>query len=222
MSEDILNANNRAGKSACIFGSKEIERATNNFSKENLLGAGSFGDQVNHRSLVQLLGCCIELDQPVLIYEYVSNGTLFDHLHDRSGKCGSLNWPGRLTIAHQTADGLAYLHNLAVPRIYHRDLTDKSNVYSFRVVLLKLLTSKKAIDFNREEEDVNLAVYVKKILREESEQSGVRDYEGFGVRSLAVACLDDRRQNRPSMKQVAEEIKYVISIVVNEVLVPTN
>ncbi|GMN71260.1 hypothetical protein TIFTF001_054591, partial [Ficus carica] len=85
-------------------------------------------------------------------------------------------------------------------------LTDKSDVYSFRVVLLKLLTSKKAIDFNREEEDVNLAVYVKKILREESEQSGVRDYEGFGVRSLAVACLDDRRQNRPSMKQVAEEI----------------
>ena len=48
-------------------------------------------------------------------------------------------------------------------------------------MLLKLLTSKKAIDFNRDEEDVNLAVYLKKILREETEQSGVRDYEGFGV-----------------------------------------
>lgn len=103
-------------------------------------------------------------------------------------------------------------------------LTDKSDVYSFGVVLLELLTSKKAIDFNREEEDVNLAVYVKKILREErlmealdpELKEGANEVELETIKalgSLAAACLDERRQNRPSMKHVAEEIEYIISIV---------
>ncbi|KAE8666204.1 Wall-associated receptor kinase-like 15 [Hibiscus syriacus] len=79
--------------------------------------------QVNHRCLVRLLGCCVELEQPLVIYEFVPNGTLFDHLHcSRSGKYAPLTWQHRLRIAHQTAEGLAYLHSAAVPPIYHRDV----------------------------------------------------------------------------------------------------
>ena len=156
---DMLSANNSCGKSARIFTSKEITRATNNFSKHKLLGSSGFGEvfkgilddgtpiavkrakpgntkgidqilnevrilcQVNHRSLVRLLGCCVELHQPLLIYEYIPNGTLFDHLHGtHSSKPVPLSWYRRLTIAHQIAEGLAYLHTYAIPRIYHRDI----------------------------------------------------------------------------------------------------
>ncbi|KAG2410171.1 Wall-associated receptor kinase-like 20 [Vigna angularis] len=67
--------------------------------------------QVNHRSLVKLLGCCLELEHPLLIYEYVPNGTLFDYLRRHS--CGTrepLKLHQRLKIAHQTAEGLSYQH----------------------------------------------------------------------------------------------------------------
>ncbi|OIW21935.1 hypothetical protein TanjilG_15259 [Lupinus angustifolius] len=142
--------------------------------------------QVNHRNLVGLLGCCIELEQPIMIYEFIEN-----------------------------AEGLAYLHFMVVPPIYHRDvkssnilldmklnakvsdfglsrlvqtdmshistcaqgtlwyldpeyymnyqLTEKSDVYSFGVVLLEILTAQKVIDFNRAADDVNLAVYVQRM-----------------------------------------------------------
>lgn len=312
--EQILNSKS-SGKSTRIFTGKEITKATNNFSKANLIGSGGFGEvfkavfddgittaikraklgntkgmdqilnevrilcQVNHKSLVRLLGCCVELEQPLLIYEYIPNGTLFDHLHrHHSSNRAPLSWIHRLRIAHQTAEGLAYLHSSAVPPIYHRDikssnilldekldakvsdfglsrlvektetnnshiftcaqgtlgyldpdyyrnfqLTDKSDVYSFGVVLLELLTSMKAIDFNREEEDVNLAVYMKKIIMEErlmeavdpvlkgrSSKLEMETMKALG--SLAASCLDDQRQNRPSMKEVAHEIEHIISI----------
>lgn len=315
----MLNAKH-SGKSARIFTGKEITKATNNFSKDNLIGAGGFGEvfkgilddgtvtaikraklgntkgidqvinevrilcQVNHRSLVRLLGCCVELEQPIMIYEYIPNGTLFDHLHSHhSGKWTSLSWQLRLRIAYQTAEGLTYLHSAAVPPIYHRDvkssnillderlnakvsdfglsrlveasenndshiftcaqgtlgyldpeyyrnfqLTDKSDVYSFGVVLLEVLTSKKAIDFNREEENVNLVVYIKNVIEEDrlmevidpvlKEGASKLELETMkALGSLAAACLHDKRQNRPSMKEVADEIEYIISIAAGKV-----
>ena len=312
-----------SGKSARIFTGKEIIKATNNFSKSNLIGSGGFGEvfkgifddgtitaikraklgntkgidqilnevrilcQVNHRSLVRLLGCCVELDQPLLISEFVPNGTLFDHLHRHSSKkFAPIGWIHRLRIAHQTSEGLAYLHFAAVPPIYHRDvkssnilldekldakvsdfglsrlveqnqtennqtedshiftcaqgtlgyldpeyyrnfqLTDKSDVYSFGVVLLEMLTAMKAIDFNREEEDVNLVVYVKKMIKEErlmdavdpvlkegSSKIELETMKALGL--LAAACLNEQRQNRPSMKEVADEIQYLITLISN-------
>lgn len=235
--------------------------------------------QVNHRSLVRLLGCCVELEQPLLVYEYIENGTLLDHL--RGEGQGKLSWTRRLQIAHDTAEGLAYLHFSAVPPIYHRDvkssnilldeklkakvsdfglsrlahtdmshistcaqgtlgyldpeyyrnyqLTDKSDVYSFGVVLLELLTSQKAIDFNRATDDVNLAVYVQRMVEEErimdvvdpmlKEQASTANVETMkALGFLAVGCLEERRQNRPSMKEVAEEIEYIMSVATAEVV----
>ncbi|XWS56619.1 hypothetical protein CRYUN_Cryun09bG0101900 [Craigia yunnanensis] len=309
--EEILNANN-GGKAAKVFTGKEIKKATNNFSRDRILGAGGYGEvykgilddgtviavkcaklgntkgtdqvlnevrilcQVNHRSLVGLLGCCVELEQPIMVYEYIENGNLLDHLKTPSpGERELLTWTRRLQIACDTAEGLTYLHSSAVPPIYHRDvkssnilldvklnakvsdfglsrlahtdmshvstcaqgtlgyldpeyyrnyqLTDKSDVYSFGVVLLELLTSQKAIDFNRDADDVNLAVYVKRMadeeklidvvdpmLKEKASPLELDTMKALGF--LALSCLEERRQNRPSMKEVTEEIEYIICI----------
>ncbi|MCO5590325.1 hypothetical protein L7F22_044294 [Adiantum nelumboides] len=75
--------------------------------------------QVNHRSLVRLLGCCVDSELPLMVYEYVTNGNLFDHLAANSS---TLDWKTRLHIACQSAEGLAYLHSAAYPPIYHRDV----------------------------------------------------------------------------------------------------
>lgn len=309
--EEILNANG-GGRAAKLFTGKEIKKATHDFSRDRLLGAGGYGEvykgilqdgtevavkcaklgntkgtdqvlnevrilcQVNHRSLVRLLGCCVELEQPILVYEYIENGTLLEHFQGRkSGGRSSLAWSDRLRVAHDAAEGLAYLHSSAVPPIYHRDvkssnilldeklnakvsdfglsrlahtdlshvstcaqgtlgyldpeyyrnyqLTDKSDVYSFGVVLLELLTSQKAIDFNRDPDDVNLAVYVQRLVEEEKLMDAIDPILKEGASTLemetmkalgflAVGCLEERRQNRPSMKEVTEEIEYIISI----------
>ncbi|XP_039132634.1 wall-associated receptor kinase-like 20 [Dioscorea cayenensis subsp. rotundata] len=309
--EDILNANNTSGRSAKNFTGKEIKKATSNFSRDNLLGIGGFGEvfkgvledstpvavkcaklgntkstdqvlnevrilsQVNHKGLVRLLGCCVELEQPLMVYEFIPNGTLYEHLHGLRGGAGKLSWRHRLVIARQTAEGLAYLHSSAVPPIYHRDvkssnilldekmnakvsdfglsrlaetdvshvstcaqgtlgyldpeyyrnyqLTDKSDVYSYGVVLLELLTSQKAIDFCRGAEDVNLAVYVGRMVEEERLMEVVEEGLKNGASQveldtmkalgfLAMGCLEEKRQNRPSMKEVAEEIEYIMNI----------
>ncbi|KAL9247433.1 hypothetical protein vseg_020865 [Gypsophila vaccaria] len=233
--------------------------------------------QVNHRSLVQILGCCVELEQPVLVYEYLSNGTLFDHLHGRySNEWGTLTWQRRLLIGQQIAQGVAYLHFSAMPPIFHRDikssnilldekldvkvsdfglsrlvdseathistcaqgtlgyldpeyyknfqLTDRSDVYSFGMVLLELLSSKKAIDFNREDEDVNLVVHVSKLADKErlldavdpgltktASNLEIETMKAVGL--LALACVDEHKHNRPSMRDVADELEYIISII---------
>ncbi|KAK4490209.1 hypothetical protein RD792_000867 [Penstemon davidsonii] len=81
--------------------------------------------QVNNRNIVRILGCCLETPSPLLVYEFVSNGTLFEHLHDKEEKYlskGTLSWETRLKIATQTAGVLSYLHSQAVTPIIHRDI----------------------------------------------------------------------------------------------------
>ncbi|KAK3415907.1 hypothetical protein EUGRSUZ_H01368 [Eucalyptus grandis] len=77
--------------------------------------------QVNHRNIVKLIGCCLETKLPVLVYEFVPNGTLSQHIHQQDKNC-SLSWEDRYRIACEVAQAIAYMHSAASIPIYHRDI----------------------------------------------------------------------------------------------------
>ncbi|KAK9049616.1 hypothetical protein SSX86_031415 [Deinandra increscens subsp. villosa] len=75
---------------------------------------------LRHRNLVSLYGCTSRLSRELLlVYEYVSNGTVADHLHGKLAKPNLLTWPIRLNIAIETASALVYLH---ASDVIHRDV----------------------------------------------------------------------------------------------------
>lgn len=76
-----------------------------------------------HPNLVRLYGCSSPKDRDLLlVYEYVQNGTLADHLHgDRKADRGGLSWDTRLKICIETAQALAFLH-CRDPPLFHRDV----------------------------------------------------------------------------------------------------
>ncbi|KAK8276748.1 hypothetical protein V6Z12_D10G220900 [Gossypium hirsutum] len=67
--------------------------------------------QIDHRNIVKLLGCCLETEVPLLVYEFIPNGTLFHLIHDQNEEYPS-----------GVASAISYLHSSASIPIYHRDI----------------------------------------------------------------------------------------------------
>ncbi|KAL3505241.1 hypothetical protein ACH5RR_035082 [Cinchona calisaya] len=89
-------------------------------SIEQVLNEIKLLSSVSHPNLVRLLGCSMERGEQILVYEFMPNGTLSQHLQRERGN--GLPWPVRITIAAETAQAIAYLHNAVHPPIYHRDI----------------------------------------------------------------------------------------------------
>ncbi|KAI4982943.1 hypothetical protein ZWY2020_023435 [Hordeum vulgare] len=92
---------------------------TKEFAREMLILS-----QINHRNVVKLHGCCLEVEVPMLVYEYVSNGTLYHYIHGGEGldTNNSKALDARLRIAAESAEALSYMHSSASPPILHGDV----------------------------------------------------------------------------------------------------
>ncbi|CDY56672.1 BnaCnng30900D [Brassica napus] len=221
---------------------------------------------IRHKNIVRFLGCCWNKNTRLLMYDYMSNGSLGSLLHARSGEC-SLGWEVRYKIILGAAQGLAYLHHDCVPPIVHRDIkanniligpdfepyigdfglaklvddgdfarssktiagsygyiapeygysmkiTEKSDVYSYGVVVLEVLTGKEPIDPTIPD-GLHIVDWVKKIrdiqvidqglqARPESEVEEVMQTLG-----VALLCVNPIPEDRPTMKDVAAMLSEI-------------
>ncbi|KAK2434613.1 G-type lectin S-receptor serine/threonine-protein kinase [Trifolium repens] len=104
-----------------------LEIAVKRLSESSKQGMREFINEVKlianvqHRNLVKLIGCCIQRHEKLLVYEYMSNGSLDYFIFDRT-KSQLLDWPKRFHIICGIARGLMYLHQDSRLRIVHRDL----------------------------------------------------------------------------------------------------
>uniref|UniRef100_A0ACD5VE39 Uncharacterized protein n=1 Tax=Avena sativa TaxID=4498 RepID=A0ACD5VE39_AVESA len=93
----------------------------NNYKRvEQFLNEVHILSRLLHQNLVILYGCTSRMSRDLLlVYEFIPNGTVADHLHGSRAAQRGLTWPLRLNIAIETAEALAYLHAV---EIIHRDV----------------------------------------------------------------------------------------------------
>ncbi|KAJ3677230.1 hypothetical protein LUZ60_002954 [Juncus effusus] len=78
--------------------------------------------KIRHKNLLSLRGYCLEGQETLLVYDYLSNMSLHSHLHGSQSKDSVLDWERRISIAIESAEAIAYLHYHVTPRVIHGDI----------------------------------------------------------------------------------------------------
>ncbi|GLJ45694.1 hypothetical protein SUGI_0961730 [Cryptomeria japonica] len=89
--------------------------------------------RVHHKNLVKFIGYCIEEENMILIYEFMSNGDLRHSLNGQNLSGKYLDWETRVNIALDAAQGLEYLHHGCNPCIIHRDVKSSNILLNDRM-----------------------------------------------------------------------------------------
>lgn len=227
--------------------------------------------QLHSPYLLLLIGYCSESNHKLLVYEFMANGGLQEHLYPINGSnnvSSSLDWDTRLCIALEAAKGLEYLHEHVSPPVIHRDfkssnilldrnfhakvsdfglaklgsdkvgghvstrvlgtqgyvapeyaltghLTTKSDVYSYGIVLLELLTGRVPVDKKRPPGEGVLVSWAFPRLTDREKVLEIMDPRLDGqysmkdviqIAAIAAMCVQSEADYRPLMADVVQSL----------------
>ncbi|XP_057854218.1 nodulation receptor kinase isoform X1 [Cryptomeria japonica] len=239
-----------------IQGMREFETELNLLSK------------IRHENLVPLLGYCPEKDQQILVYPFMSNGSLQDRLYGEAAKRKPLDWQTRISIALGAARGLHFLHTSGERCIIHRDikssnilldqsmvakvadfgfskyapqdgdnnvslevrgtagyldpeyyssqqLTVKSDVFSFGVVLLEIICGREPLNIHRPRSEWSLVEWAKPFIQDSNIDAIVDPVirtsyvpeAMWRVVETAMTSVEPFSVRRPSMEDIVRELE---------------
>ncbi|KAL3651000.1 LRR receptor-like serine/threonine-protein kinase FEI 2 [Castilleja foliolosa] len=245
-----------------IFALKKIVKVNGGFDRffeRELAILGS----IKHKYLVNLRGYCNSPTSKLLIYDFLSGGSLDEALHEKGEQ---LDWETRLNIILGAAKGLAYLHHDCSPRIIHRDIkssnilldgnfdarvsdfglaklledeeshittivagtfgylapeymqsgraTEKTDVYSFGVLVLEIVNGKRPTDASFIEKGLNIVGWLNYLVSENRQREildplceGVETDSLDAILSIAIQCVSSGPEDRPTMHRVVQVLE---------------